>query len=159
MGIAPTQNTGIWDHWFWIRTGYTQKNRAISKVIKNLISHPNGAQHILPTAGTFLMRYQQFASHAYCGAAGTSFQDGVAAGEGFLCAPFSCVQICDFSVSLIHGSGETKRTRVMSFWRGHARFGITPRDEALRKATYRYSPPFCVGYAISHISDIPLGKV
>jgi len=33
----------------------------------------------------FLMRYQQFASHAYCGA---SFQDGVAAGEGFLCAPF-----------------------------------------------------------------------
>ena len=33
----------------------------------------------------FLMRYQQFASHAYCGA---SFQDGVAAGKGFLCAPF-----------------------------------------------------------------------
>jgi hypothetical protein len=29
----------------------------------------------------FLMRYQQFASHAYCGA---SFQDGVAAGNGFL---------------------------------------------------------------------------
>jgi hypothetical protein len=28
------------------------------------------------------MRYQQFASHAYCGA---SFKDGVAA-EGFLCA-------------------------------------------------------------------------
>ena len=33
----------------------------------------------------FLMRYQQFASHAYCGA---SFQDGVSAGKGFLCAPF-----------------------------------------------------------------------
>ena len=33
----------------------------------------------------FLMRYQQFVSHAYCGA---SFQDGVAAGKGFLCAPF-----------------------------------------------------------------------
>ena len=33
----------------------------------------------------FLMRYQQFASHAYCGA---SFQDGVAEGKGFLCAPF-----------------------------------------------------------------------
>jgi hypothetical protein len=32
----------------------------------------------------FLMRFQQFASHAHCGA---SFQDGVAAGEGFLCAP------------------------------------------------------------------------
>jgi len=33
----------------------------------------------------FLMRYQQFASHAYCGA---SFQDGVAAGKCFQCAPF-----------------------------------------------------------------------
>ena len=33
----------------------------------------------------FLMRYQQFASHAYCGA---SFQDGVETGKGFLCAPF-----------------------------------------------------------------------
>ena len=33
----------------------------------------------------FLMRHQQFASHAYCGA---SFQDGVAAGKRFLCAPF-----------------------------------------------------------------------
>jgi len=42
----------------------------------------------------FLMRYQQFASHAYCGA---SFQDGVAAGKGFPCAPFLGVQICDYS--------------------------------------------------------------
>ena len=33
----------------------------------------------------FLIRYQQFVSHAYCGA---SFQDGVAAGKDFLCAPF-----------------------------------------------------------------------
>jgi hypothetical protein len=33
----------------------------------------------------FLMHYQQFASCAYCGA---SFQDGIAAGKGFLCAPF-----------------------------------------------------------------------
>ena len=41
-----------------------------------------------------LMRYQQFASHAYCGA---SLQDGVAAGKRFLCAPFWGVQICDYS--------------------------------------------------------------
>jgi D-ribose pyranose/furanose isomerase RbsD len=33
----------------------------------------------------FLVRYQQFASHAYCGAI---FQDGVASGKGFPCAPF-----------------------------------------------------------------------
>ena len=44
----------------------------------------------------FRMRYQQFASHAYCGA---SFQDGVAAGKRFLCAPFWGVQICDYSAA------------------------------------------------------------
>ena len=33
----------------------------------------------------FLMRYKQFASHAYCGA---SLQYGVAAGKRFPCAPF-----------------------------------------------------------------------
>jgi hypothetical protein len=33
----------------------------------------------------FLVRYQQFASHAYCR---VSFEDGVAAGKGFVCAPF-----------------------------------------------------------------------
>jgi len=36
----------------------------------------------------FRTRYQQFASHAYCGA---SFQDGVAAGKSFLCL---CVCLC-----------------------------------------------------------------
>jgi hypothetical protein len=44
----------------------------------------------------FLMRYQQFAFHPYCGA---SFQDGVAAGKGFLCAPSSGVQIYDYSAA------------------------------------------------------------
>ena len=42
----------------------------------------------------FLMRYQQFASRLLRGR-GASFQDGVAAGKGFLCAPFCGVQICD----------------------------------------------------------------
>ena len=46
----------------------------------------------------FLMRYQQFASHSYCGA---SFQDGVAARKGFLCAPFWGVQICDYSAAWV----------------------------------------------------------
>jgi hypothetical protein len=35
------------------------------------------------------MRYQHFASYAYCEA---SFQDGVAAGKGFLCAPWKRYQ-------------------------------------------------------------------
>jgi hypothetical protein len=43
----------------------------------------------------YLMRYQQFASHAHWGR-GTSFQDGVVAGAVFLCAPFWSVHICDY---------------------------------------------------------------
>jgi hypothetical protein len=53
--------------------GHTQKNSAVSEVDKKLF------------LSKVLMRYQQFSSHAYRGA---SFQDGLAAGEGFLCAPF-----------------------------------------------------------------------
>jgi hypothetical protein len=53
-------------------TGHTQKNGGVSKVVKNVTSHPTLAQHTLSAAGTVkvLMRYQQFASHAYCGATG-----------------------------------------------------------------------------------------
>ena len=53
-------------------TGYTQKNGAVSKVNKKFISHLTLAQRTPPAAATVqvLMRYQQFASHAYCGAAG-----------------------------------------------------------------------------------------
>jgi hypothetical protein len=32
---------------------------------------------------------------------GTSFQDGAAAGEGFLCATFWGVQICDYSAAWV----------------------------------------------------------
>ena len=64
-------------------------NGAVSKVNKKFISHLTRARRIPSAAATkFLMRYQQFAFHAYCGPAGASFQDGVAAGKGFLCAPF-----------------------------------------------------------------------
>ena len=68
-------------------TGYTQKNGAVSKVNKKLFLtlHGHNVHRQQRQLSMFLMRYQQFASHAYCGA---SFQDGVAAGKGFLCAPF-----------------------------------------------------------------------
>ena len=48
----------------------------------------------------FLMRYQQFASHAYCGA---SFQDGVAAGKAF------CVLRFEVSRSVIIVQREFRR--------------------------------------------------
>ena len=52
------------------------------------------------------MRYQQFAFHAYCGA---SFQDGVAVGKGFRCAPFWGVQICDYSAAWISCTAYKRR--------------------------------------------------
>jgi len=70
--------------------GYTQKNGAVSKVNKKFISYLTRSQrtpsawatvqvsHALPVVCFLcLMRGQ-----------GASFQDGVAAGKGFLCAPF-----------------------------------------------------------------------
>jgi hypothetical protein len=65
----------------------SQNNGAVSKVNKKSISHLTRAKRTPQQRklSKFLTRYQQFASHAYCGA---SFQDGVAAGKGFLCAPF-----------------------------------------------------------------------
>ena len=88
-------------------TGYTQKNDAVSKVNKKFLTlHGHNVHRQQRQLSKFLMRYQQFASHAYCGAI---FQDGVAAGKSFLCAPFWVVQICDFSAacSAVHGLEKT----------------------------------------------------
>jgi len=55
----------------------------IQKLARNLFltKHGHNVRRQQRQLSKFLMRYQQFASHAYCGA---SFQDGVAAGKGFL---------------------------------------------------------------------------
>jgi hypothetical protein len=39
---------------------------------------------------------------------GARFQDGVAAGEGFLCAPFWSVHICDYSAAWVSCNGLEK---------------------------------------------------
>jgi len=58
--------------YIYIYTGYTQKNGAVSKVNKTFISHLTGhnVHRQQQQLSKFLMRYQQFASRAYCGAAG-----------------------------------------------------------------------------------------
>jgi len=68
-------------------TEYTQKNVAVQKLTRNLFLtlHEHNLHRQQQQLSKFLIRCQQFASRAYCGA---SFQDGVAAGKGFLCAPF-----------------------------------------------------------------------
>ena len=47
-------------------TGYTQKNGAVSSLTRNLFLTLHGDNVHRPK---FLIRYQQFASYAYCGAA------------------------------------------------------------------------------------------
>ena len=81
----------------------------------------------------FIMRYQQFASHAYCG---TSFRDGVAAGKGFLCAPFWGVQLCDYSaacsaVHCNHRSGHLKTEHTESLFLLRRHLGNWPRGAAV----------------------------
>jgi hypothetical protein len=53
-------------------TGHTQKNGAVSKVNKNLCLtlHGHNIHRQRRQLSKFLMRYQNFASHAYCVAAG-----------------------------------------------------------------------------------------
>ena len=71
-------------------TGYTQKNGAVSKVNKKLISLLTRAQHTPSAAETVQVSHALPAVGFSClmRGRGASFQDGVAAGKGFLCAPF-----------------------------------------------------------------------
>ena len=73
-----------------INTGYTQKNGAGSRVNKKLISHLTRAQLTPSAAATVQVSHALPAVRFSCllRGRGTSFQDGVAAGKRFLCAPF-----------------------------------------------------------------------
>ena len=69
---------------------YTQRNGAVSKVNKKFISHLTRAQRTPSAAATVQVSHALPAglfSYLLRGR-GASFQDGVAAGKGFLCAPF-----------------------------------------------------------------------
>ena len=71
-------------------TGYTQKNGAVSKVDKKFASHLTLAQRTPSAAATVQVSRVLPAVRFSClmRGRGASFQDGVAAGKGFLCAPF-----------------------------------------------------------------------
>ena len=75
---------------YLIYMGYTQKNGAVSNLTRNLLLtlHGRNVHRQQRQLSKFLMRYQQFAFHAYCGA---SFQDGVAAGKKlYVCSVLRC---------------------------------------------------------------------
>jgi len=73
---------------YFANTGYTQKNGAISKVNKKFISHLTRAQRTPSSAATVQISHALPAVSFSCVLRGrrASFQDGVAAGKGFLCA-------------------------------------------------------------------------
>ena len=71
-------------------TEYTQKNGEVSKVNKKFISHLTRAQCTPSAAATVQVSHALPAIRFSCLVRdrGANFQDGVAAGKGFLCAPF-----------------------------------------------------------------------
>ena len=71
-------------------TGCLQKNGAVSKINKKFISHLTRAKRTPSGAATVQVSHALPAVRFPClmRGHGASFQDGVAAGKGFLCAPF-----------------------------------------------------------------------
>ena len=71
-------------------TGCLQKNGAVSKINKKFISHLTRAKRTPSAAAAVQVSHALPAVRFAClmRGRGASFQDGVAAGKGFLCAPF-----------------------------------------------------------------------
>ena len=71
-------------------TGRLQMNGAVSKVNKKFISHLTRAKRTPSAAANVQVSHTLPAVRFSCllRGHGDSFQDGVAAGKGFLCAPF-----------------------------------------------------------------------
>ena len=71
-------------------TGCLQKNGAVSKVNKKIISHLTRAKLTPSVAATVQVSHALPVIRFSClmRGRGASFQDGVAAGKDFLCAPF-----------------------------------------------------------------------
>ena len=73
-----------------VYTGCLQMNDAVSKVNKKFISQLTRAKRTPSAAATALVSHALPAVRFSCllRGRGVSFQDGAAAGKGFLCAPF-----------------------------------------------------------------------
>ena len=73
-----------------IYTGCLQKNGAVSKINKKFVSHLTREKRTPSAAATVQVSHALPAVRFSClmRGRGASFQYGVAAGKGFLCAPF-----------------------------------------------------------------------
>ena len=85
----------------YIYTECLQKNGAVWKINKKFISHLTRAKRTPSAVATVQVSHALPAVRFTClmRGHGASFQDGVAAGKGFPCAPFWGVQICDYSAA------------------------------------------------------------
>jgi hypothetical protein len=85
-----TQQSSLFRSTQVIYTGYSQNNAEVSKVIKKSISHLTGVKRAPSTAATVQVSHALPAVRFSCllRGHGVSFKAGVAAGKGFLCAPF-----------------------------------------------------------------------
>ena len=79
----------------YIYTGYTQNKGAVSKVNDKFISRLTQAQPTPSTAATVQVSHALQAIRFSCllRGYGASFQDGVAAGKGFLCAGMNLITV------------------------------------------------------------------
>jgi hypothetical protein len=90
------------------------------KLLQKCISYTTRPLHTLSAAGTVRVSHALPAVRFSCllRGRGTSFQDGVAAGEGVLCAPFWSVQNrLQCSVSFVRGLKKTHHTRITYFFK------------------------------------------
>ena len=81
----------MYGRWIMLKyTGCLQKNGAVSKINKKFISHLTRAKRTPSAAATVQVSHVLPAVRFSClmRGRGATFQDGVAAGKGFLCAPF-----------------------------------------------------------------------
>ena len=76
--------------YLFLNTECLQVNSAVSKVNKKFISHLSRAKRTPLAVATVQVSHALPAVRFSCllRGRGVSFQDGVAAGKGFLCAPF-----------------------------------------------------------------------
>jgi len=126
-------------------TGYTQKNCAVSKDNKKFIYHLTRAQRTPLAAATIQVSRALPAVCFSCllRGRGASFQDGVAAGKGFLCAqngaqrkpfPANCIfskPCTKLTLHCNHRSGHLKTEHTESLFWLRRHLGNWPRGPAV----------------------------
>ena len=100
--IVAVQGQAVTTNYFKNNAVRLQMNGAVSKVNKKFISHLTRAKRTPSAAATVQVSHALPAVLFSCllWGRGVSFQDGAAAGKGFLCAPFWGVQNCDYSAAV-----------------------------------------------------------